>query len=133
MSVKRLAEYRFIKKERGEEAAGFYRSSFVFYSEVNLLVSSFVYAMLSAFGTGVFLIKYREEYILSFPIFIALFSYYLYLGLQDVSVTQTPEKLHKDLVLVAILIVLVASMLTLTFIDVEVTRTLLKAKYTPMD
>ena len=109
MSVKRLAEYRYIKKEKGEESAGSYRSSFIYYSEVNLLISSFVYAMLSAFGTGVLLIKYREEYILSFPIFIALFSYYLYLGLQEVSVTQTPEKLHKDLVLIAILIVLVAS------------------------
>ena len=62
MGVKRFAEYRFIANP---ETAVLYRNSFRYYTEENLLISSFFYGMCSLFFTGIFLIKYRIELILS--------------------------------------------------------------------
>ena len=75
MSAKRLSEYRFIVGESGPDAPGKYRESFKRYTEISLLMSCFVYAVLASFLLAVFLIKYRTELILSFPIFTLLFAY----------------------------------------------------------
>ena len=71
MAVKRFAEYRMI----GDPAvAGLYRKSFVRYSEATLLCSAFCYALSATFLIGIFLLKYRIEYIIAIPFVFLLLS-----------------------------------------------------------
>jgi 4-hydroxybenzoate polyprenyltransferase len=93
MGVKRYSEYRRINDPA---RAMLYRRSFGTYSEESLLLSSFFYAVCSAFFIGVFLIKYRIEYVLTFPLFAVLFTWYLAIGLESDSAAQAPEKLYKE-------------------------------------
>jgi decaprenyl-phosphate phosphoribosyltransferase len=93
MAVKRYAEYRFINNPT---QAGQYRKSFQTYTEQTLLLSSFFYAILSSFFLAIFLIKYRIEFILSFPFFALLFVWYLAIGMQPESAAKDPEKIFKD-------------------------------------
>jgi len=90
MAVKRYAEFRSI----GDPArAGLYRRSFRFYTEDSLLISAFFYAICSSFFIAVFLIKYRIELLLIFPLLSAMFSWYLAIGLKKDSAAQAPEYL----------------------------------------
>jgi 4-hydroxybenzoate polyprenyltransferase len=93
MSVKRYSEYRWI----GDPTlAGRYRRSFVRYTEHSLLLSAFFYALCSSFLIAVFLIKYRVEFVLTFPLFAILFGWYLSIGLKQDSAAQAPEKLYQE-------------------------------------
>lgn len=114
MAVKRLAEYRFI----GDAArAAAYRSSFKVYTEEKLLVSAFFYALCSSFFLGVFLIKYRIEFLLSFPLFSLLFTWYLAIGLKAASPAQNPERLYRERRFVAFVIALCMITVFLFFVD----------------
>ncbi len=93
MAIKRYSEYRFIDNP---EVAGSYRRSFRYYDEESLLVSAFFYALTSAFFLGVFLIKYRVEFLLAMPFLAVLFTWYLKIGMRKDSVTQKPEHLYKE-------------------------------------
>ncbi len=93
MAIKRYAEYRFINSS---ELAGAYRRSFRFYTEESLLASAFFYALCSAFFLGVFLIKYRIEFLLSMPFLALLFTWYLVIGMRAQSPAQSPEKLYRE-------------------------------------
>jgi decaprenyl-phosphate phosphoribosyltransferase len=93
MAIKRYAEYRFINNP---EVAGLYRRSFRFYNEESLLASAFFYALCSAFFLGVFLIKYRIEFLVSMPFLALLFTWYLVIGMQPQSPVQNPEKLYQE-------------------------------------
>ena len=114
MAVKRYAEYRFIDNP---EQAGFYRRSFRFYTEEKLLLSAFFYALSSALFLGVFLIKYRIEFLLSFPLFALLFVWYLHIGMKPHSPTQNPEKLYQEKRFVTYIFILSISIATLFVID----------------
>ena len=118
MSTKRLAEYRTVSATHGTEALVRYRPSFGAYSESRLLLQSFLYAQVAGFFIAVFLIKYRIEYIVSFPLFALLFAAYLRLGLKQGSVAQTPEKLFRETGMLMIVAALVALLGALTFIDI---------------
>ena len=97
MSVKRYAEYRSI----GDRArAARYRRSFGRYNEQSLLLSSFFYGLCSTFFIGVFLIKYRVEFVLTFPLFAALFTWYLSIGLRQHSAAQAPERLYREVMFI---------------------------------
>jgi len=65
-------------------------------SETSLLLSLFFFAICSAFFAGVFLIKYRASLVLTFPLFAALFTWYLAIGLLRDSAAQQPEKLYRE-------------------------------------
>jgi decaprenyl-phosphate phosphoribosyltransferase len=92
MAVKRYAEY---KKIDNPACAGLYRRSFRFYSPNSLLLSMFFYAMNAALFLGVFLVKYRIEFILCFPFIALLFTWYAWYGLNGDLVTENPEKIYK--------------------------------------
>ncbi len=115
MAVKRYAEYRFINDP---ERAGLYRRSFKFYDEKKLLVSSLFYAINAAFFLGVFLIRYRVEFLLSLPFFALLFSWYLWIGSGERSSAQTPEKLYKQKSFVAFVALLGVVCGVLFFVDI---------------
>jgi len=108
MAVKRFTELRGIADR---EAAGRYRRSFQRYTEQSLLLSAFFYAMCSTFFLGVFLIKYRIEFLLTFPLFSLMFTWYLAIGLKPNSAAQAPERLFTERVFiefVALVCVIVA-------------------------
>lgn len=112
MAIKRFAEYRLIADP---ERAGLYRRSFRHYTETSLQLSAFFYALTSVFFLGIFLIKYRIEFIISFPFFALLFAWYQKIALRPKSTAMNPEKLYLEphfLAYVAFLILLVAVLFT---------------------
>ncbi|MCR5830695.1 MAG: UbiA prenyltransferase family protein [Lachnospiraceae bacterium] len=115
MATKRFAEYRMIGDP---SVAGLYRKSFAHYSETSLLVSSFFYAMCATFFIGVFMIKYRMEYIIAMPFVFGLFCFYLYIAFKPDSAVQKPEKLYKEKSLLAYIVLLTIILLLLTIIDI---------------
>lgn len=123
MAVKRYAEYRYIDDPR---RAGLYRKSFMYYNENNLLLSSFFYALTTAFLLGVFLIKYRVEYIISFPFLAILFVWYLRLGMMTNSIVQNPEKLYTARGFLAYIVFLVLLISGLSIIDIPSLNVLLE-------
>lgn len=133
MAAKRLSEYRLIVAINGHEAPGQYRKSFRHYSEMSLLISCFVYAVLSSFLLAVFLIKYRTEFILSFPLFTLLFAYYLYMAMQTASAALRPENLHMDKRLMSILVSLLLILVLLAFIDIPYIKTLVQSRFTEIN
>jgi 4-hydroxybenzoate polyprenyltransferase len=114
MAVKRYAEYRFIDDP---ERASLYRKSFGAYTENSLLLSSFFYALTSSFFLGIFLIKYRVEFLLSFPLFALLFTWYLAIGMKPHSPTQNPEKLYREHDFIAFVVLLGTVVATLFVVD----------------
>lgn len=115
MATKRFAEYRMI----GDPSrAGLYRKSFIHYTEQSLLISSFFYALCSTFFIGVFMIKYRIEYIIAMPFIFGLFCFYLYIAFKPDSAVQKPEKLYREKKLLAYIAVLIAVLVILTFVDI---------------
>jgi len=129
MAVKRLAEYRFIGDS---EVAGQYRRSFKYYTEEKLMISILFYSMMSLFFWGVFLVKYKIEYIISVPFFALLFCWYLNLGLQHNSVAQRPEALYKEYRLLAYCIFLGVLLFTLSFSTVQVLHGFLRTDLIPI-
>jgi 4-hydroxybenzoate polyprenyltransferase len=117
MCAKRLGEFREIVSTSGAAVLGFYRRSFRYYTQESLMVSCFVYAMMSAFLLGVFLIKYRIEYILVFPCITGLFAVYLWLATRPGSVAQRPERLFHSRRLTAMLSATVIAFIVGTFVD----------------
>ncbi|MDR1237238.1 MAG: UbiA prenyltransferase family protein [Propionibacteriaceae bacterium] len=93
MGTKRFAEYRMIADS---DRAGLYRRSFRHYTEATLLASSVFYALMSAFFTGVFLVKYRVELVCFVPFMFGLFCYYLAISFKEESAAQQPEKLYRE-------------------------------------
>ncbi|MDE6388806.1 MAG: UbiA prenyltransferase family protein [Lachnospiraceae bacterium] len=117
MAVKRYAEYRMIGDLK---LAGAYRKSFAKYTEATLLCSSFYYGLCATFLIGIFLLKYRIEYIVAIPVLFFLFCYYLYIAYKPDSAAQKPEKLFREkklMILVGVLVILFA---VLTFVDIPV-------------
>lgn len=117
MGTKRLAEYRMIGNP---EVAGSYRKSFKYYTEKTLFGSSFFYALCATFCIGIFLIKYRIEYLFAMPVMFALFTYYIMMAFNDDSAVQKPEKLYKEKKLLAIVLLLVIVLVILTVVDIPV-------------
>ena len=115
MGIKRFAEYRMIGDPK---TAGLYRKSFAAYTEQTLLCSSMFYAFCSTFCMGLFLVKYRIEYVLAMPFLFLLFVYYLYIAFRDDSAVQKPEKLYKEKKLMAFVVLIVVIFVVLTLVDI---------------
>lgn len=122
MAVKRYSELKYINDSN---QAKLYRKSFEYYTEENLLISSFLYAILSAFFLGVFLVKYRIELMLCLPFLAILFAWYLHLGMLPNSPAQNPEKLflQKDFAFFVLLTSIL--IIDLLIIDIPSLRLLL--------
>lgn len=118
MGAKRLSEYREIAAGPGVGVLHRYRRSFRHYTQERLLVSCFVYALLSTLLIGFFLVKYRIEYLAGCPFVIALFAHYLALSLRSGSVAQKPEKLFKERTLMALTGSAVLALAALSFVSI---------------
>ena len=129
MAAKRLSEYREICASHGKDLLARYRASFAGYSETSLTVSCFVYALFAVFFMAVFLVKYRIEYLLTVPVVIALFGYYMIMAMTPGSSAQKPERLFRERGLVALVVVVTAVFLLTTFVDVPILETLAVQQY----
>jgi len=98
MAMKRYAEYREIADP---VRAAAYRKSFKFYTEDRLLVSIMFYGSAAMLFLGAFVMRYRLEVILSFPLIALVMALYLFLGLKPNSTVQRPEGLYREPTLMA--------------------------------
>ena len=120
MGAKRLSEFREIASGPGTQVLHRYRKSFQQYTAESLTISCLVYALLSTFLMGVFLIKYRIEYVLAVPLVVVMFAHYLALSMRSGSVAQKPEKLFREKRLMVITSLTVAALVLFTFVDVPI-------------
>ena len=93
MALKRFSELT----EIGDRvAAGAYRASFKSYTPESLLVSVVFYASTAMLFLGAFIIRYRIELILGFPLVALTMAVYLKLAFRANSAVQHPEKLYRE-------------------------------------
>ena len=93
MAIKRFAEMRDISKNI---SARQYRKSFAYYTEQNLLVSIMFYAASSMLFFGAFVMRYKLELILAFPLIAFIMAMYLNLAFKEDGGAQAPEKLWRE-------------------------------------
>lgn len=115
MAIKRFSEYRMINDP---ERASLYRKSFARYSESSLLVSGFLYAVLSFFLVGVFLIKYHIELLMAMPFMAGMYGEYLFIAYKPDSAAQRPEKLYSEYRLMIWTALFVVSLVASVLFDV---------------
>jgi 4-hydroxybenzoate polyprenyltransferase len=123
MATKRYAEYRMIDDK---SIAALYRKSFAKYTEQSLLVSAFFYALCALFFTGVFMVKYRVELLLSIPVLCALFCYYLHIAYKKDSAAQRPEKLFREKGLMLFILMFIVIVVMGIFVDIPALNSLLE-------
>jgi 4-hydroxybenzoate polyprenyltransferase len=92
MGLKRFSEFRQIGDR---SAAARYRMSFRFYSEESLLNSVMFYASAAMLFLGGFVMRYRIELILAFPMLAWTMAVYFGLSFGHESAVQNPEKLYR--------------------------------------
>lgn len=114
MALKRFSEYRQI----GPERAGLYRKSFRHYTEKTLLNSVVFYAACAMLFFGAFVMRYRLEMVLAFPVIALLMAEYFNLSFEPESAVQNPEKLFKERRLMIWLALCVALLALLLFLNV---------------
>ena len=115
MAVKRYAEFQRI----GHHAtAASYRASFKHYNAERLMISVIYYV--AAFGLffGIFLIRYRVEFILEIPLIAGFIAWYMHLTFLEDSPVQYPEKLYKEKGFVAYTALCVIALAALLFWDI---------------
>ena len=133
MGAKRLSEYRDIAGETGRETLVRYRRSFAGYTAESLTVSCFLYAIISSFFIGVFLIRYRVEYVLAFPLIAGLFGCYLWLSMIKNSIAQRPERMFRSKRLMVTLTVTSLALVVLSFLDIPQMAELTERSFVPVD
>jgi decaprenyl-phosphate phosphoribosyltransferase len=113
MALKRFSEL----SEIGDRtAAAAYRASFKHYTPESLLVSVVFYASTAMLFLGAFIMRYRIELILGFPLVALVMAIYLKLSFQKNSAVQNPEKLYREPLLMASFTATVLVMSLLLFI-----------------
>ncbi|MET0391447.1 MAG: UbiA family prenyltransferase [Polyangiales bacterium] len=93
MAIKRFSEYRMLDSEA---LAASYRKSFRYYSEERLLVAITFYGCAAMLFLGAFIVRYKLELILSFPLVALVMSSYLAVSFKHDSAAQAPEKLYRE-------------------------------------
>jgi len=115
MAIKRFAEYRSIGNRRTSAA---YRKSFEHYDEKRLLISIMFYAAHAMLFFGAFLIRYRMELILAFPMVALVMCQYLAIGFKPDGGAEKPEQLYKERGLMASVISCAAILVVLMFVRI---------------
>jgi 4-hydroxybenzoate polyprenyltransferase len=117
MAIKRFAEYREFNDSLQSVS---YRKSFAYYNEQKLLVAITFYGSCAMLFFGAFIMRYRLELILSFPLVALLMAMYLSLAFKPHSAVQHPEALYREPKLMMTMLVCAALMLLLLFVDIPV-------------
>jgi hypothetical protein len=117
MAAKRVSEHRAIVEAGGTASLAAYRPSFAVYTQSSLVTSCLVYAQGFAFMMAIFLLKYRIEYLVVIPLFIALFAAYMRLALTPDSAAARPEELMRQPAMLIGAALTMALFGVLTFVD----------------
>jgi 4-hydroxybenzoate polyprenyltransferase len=120
MAMKRFAEYRDIADPARAAA---YRRSFAFYTEERLLVSVMFYGSAAMLFLGAFVMRYRLEIIISFPLVALVMAVYLMLAYKPNSPVQRPEGLYREPILMASVVTCAVLMVALFFVDIPALKT----------
>jgi decaprenyl-phosphate phosphoribosyltransferase len=121
MATKRYAEYR----EIGDPArAAAYRKSLGFYTLERLMVSIMFYASAAMLFLGAFIMRYRLELILAFPLVAMVMAIYLSLSFKKDSAAQKPESLYREPVLMAAVVACTGLMGVLMLVNIPVMQTM---------
>ena len=112
MGLKRFSELTEIGDRK---VAGAYRASFKRYTPESLLVSVMFYASTAMLFFGAFVIRYRIELILGFPLVALTMAIYFKLSFEKGSSVQNPEKLYREPLLMASFLATVVLMVLLLF------------------
>src|ERR1035437_8658326 len=113
MALKWFSELR----EIGDHGlAGSYRASFKRYTPESLLVSVVFYASTAMLFFGAFVIRYRIELLLGFPLVALVMAIYFKLAFEHHSAVQNPEKLYRERGLMLWFTVTVMVMVMLLFV-----------------
>ncbi|MEO6576521.1 MAG: UbiA prenyltransferase family protein [Polyangiaceae bacterium] len=124
MGMKRYAEFRDIDDP---SRAGAYRKSFAHYTLERLLVSIMFYGSSAMLFLGAFIMRYRLELILSFPLVALVMAMYLALAFKKDSAVQRPEGLYREPGLMAAVIACAFAMGILMVTDIPI----LQVVFTP--
>jgi decaprenyl-phosphate phosphoribosyltransferase len=123
MALKRVSEFRDI----GDASrAAMYRKSFRYYTEVSLMVSVMFYASAAMLFFGAFIIRYRIELVLAFPLVAVVMAVYLQLSYYPDSAVQNPEKLHRSRRLMAAVGACFIAIVTLLWLDLPILAEIFK-------
>lgn len=114
MALKRFGEYRQI----GPERAGLYRRSFIVYTEASLLNSVVFYAAGAMLFFGAFIMRYRLELVIAFPVIALLMAVYFNLAFQPDSAVQNPERLFSEAPLMALFAACVGLLILLLYVKI---------------
>jgi 4-hydroxybenzoate polyprenyltransferase len=117
MGLKRFSELREIGDK---ERAAAYRRSFHYYTERSLLVSVLFYGSTAMLFFGAFLIRYRIELVLSFPLVALVMAVYCNLAFETNSAAQHPEYLYRNKLLMVCVVSCSIAMLALLQFDIPV-------------
>lgn len=123
MAIKRYAEYRDINDPARASA---YRKSFSYYTLELLLVSIVFYASAAMLFLGAFIMRYRLELILAFPLIALVMAVYLSLAFKPDSAVINPEKLYRERSLMIAVIVCSVVVAAMMFIDISALDTIFK-------
>jgi len=117
MALKRFSELREIGDPKRAAA---YRRSFLHYTERSLLVSVMFYASSAMLFFGAFLIRYRIELVLAFPLVALVMAVYCNIAFEPDSAAQHPEFLYRNKPLMICVISCSLAMLALLICDIPV-------------
>lgn len=117
MAIKRYSEFRDIGDPVRATA---YRKSFGYYTLDRLLVSIVFYASAAMLFLGAFIMRYRLELILSFPLVAWVMAIYLSLAFKSESAVVNPEKLYKERTLMVAVLACAVAMCVLMVVNVPI-------------
>ncbi|MGI9146797.1 MAG: UbiA prenyltransferase family protein [Chloroflexota bacterium] len=121
MATKRYAEYR----EIGDPArAAAYRKSLGHYSLDRLMVCIMFYASTAMLFLGAFIMRYRLELILAFPLVALVMAIYLSLSFKDNSPAQNPEGLYREPWLMVAVVACTVLMGVLLLVNIPIMQTM---------
>ncbi len=121
MAIKRYAEFRDI----GDPArAAAYRKSFAYYTLERLMVSILFYGSAAMLFLGAFIMRYRIELILSFPLVALVMAIYLDIAFKPDSAAQRPEGLYREPKLMVAVISCTVLMAVLMAVDLPALQTI---------
>lgn len=117
MALKRFAEYRDMADDRAAHIR--YRKSFAYYDEPKLLVSIMFYASTAMLFFGAFIVRYRIELIIAFPLVALTMAMYQQLSFRPSSPVEHPEKLYREKWLMFVVTLTAVLMIALLFVNLD--------------
>jgi len=117
MAIKRYSELRYIL---GHDDAVKYRRSFRYYTLDRLLVSTVFYGSAAMLCFGAFIVRYRAELLLAFPLVALVMALYLQIAFKEESAAQNPEKLYRERPLMIAVTLCATLMTVLLLVDIPV-------------